>query len=39
MYIFPEGGHGWGMKEDFKYHTQMLDLLGMWLKDMQNKLK
>ncbi|MFV0418841.1 MAG: alpha/beta hydrolase [Dysgonomonas sp.] len=39
MYIFPEGGHGWGMRENFKYHTQMLDLLGMWLKDMQHKLK
>lgn len=37
MYIFPEGGHGWGMREDFKYHTQMLDLLGTWLKDIQNK--
>lgn len=39
MYIFPEGGHGWGMRSDFKYHTQMLDLLGMWLKDIQEKLK
>ena len=39
MYIFPEGGHGWGMRSDFKYHSQMLDLLGMWLKDIQEKLK
>lgn len=39
MYIFPEGGHGWGMKENFKYHTQMLDLLRMWLKDIDSKLK
>lgn len=39
MYIFPEGGHGWGMKEGFKYHTQMLDLLEMWLKDIDSKLK
>lgn len=37
MYIFPEGGHGWGMRDDFKYHTQMLALLHLWLKDMQNK--
>lgn len=37
MYIFPEGGHGWGMKKDFKYHSQMLNLLEMWLKDIQNK--
>ncbi|GAB6008911.1 alpha/beta hydrolase [Dysgonomonas reticulitermitis] len=37
MYIFPEGGHGWGMRENFKYHAQMLTLLQMWLKDMGNK--
>lgn len=37
MYIFPEGGHGWGMKKDFKYHSQMLNLLEMWLKDIQDK--
>lgn len=35
IYIFPEGGHGWGMRENFKYHTQMLTLLEMWLKDIQ----
>lgn len=35
MYIFPKGGHGWGMRETFKYHTQMLTLLEMWLKDIQ----
>lgn len=31
MYIFPEGGHGWGMRSDFKYHNQMLSLLKNWL--------
>ncbi len=39
MYIFPEGGHGWGMRENFKYHNQMLELLGMWLKDRNKKLE
>ena len=34
MYIFPEGGHGWGMRENFKYNKQMLELLDMWLKDV-----
>ena len=34
MYIFPEGGHGWGMNKDFKYHDQMINLLEMWLKDI-----
>ncbi|MBK5719650.1 alpha/beta hydrolase [Dysgonomonas sp. Marseille-P4677] len=38
MYIFPEGGHGWGMRKNFKYHTQMQALLQMWVKDLQNKL-
>lgn len=39
MYIFPEGGHGWGMRDNFKYYQQMLSLLEMWLKDMNEKLK
>lgn len=34
MYIFPEGGHGWGMRDSFKYHKQMLSLLEMWLDDL-----
>lgn len=37
MYIFPSGGHGWGMNTNFKYHTQMLSLLQMWLQDIGNK--
>lgn len=31
MYIFPEGGHGWGMHQNFKYHDQMLSLLKEWI--------
>lgn len=38
MYIFPEGGHGWGLKKDFKYYEQMTSLLEMWLKDIDSKL-
>lgn len=38
MYIFPEGGHGWGMRTDFKYYNQMTALLEMWLKDIDSKL-
>jgi acetyl esterase/lipase len=37
MYIFPEGGHGWGMRSDFKYHNEMLTLLKDWLKDINRK--
>lgn len=34
MYIFPKGGHGWGMNIDFEYHSQMLELLGRWLDNL-----
>lgn len=34
MYIFPEGGHGWGLQENFKFHTEMTTLLASWLKDI-----
>ena len=32
MYIFPVGGHGWGMKETFTYHQQWQELMVLWLK-------
>ncbi len=31
LYVFPEGEHGWGMIESFKYYDQSLSLLKMWL--------
>lgn len=31
LYIYPSGGHGWGIRESFLYHTQMLDELSAWL--------
>lgn len=34
MYIFPEGGHGWGFKSDFKYHEEMKTLLSKWLEKL-----
>lgn len=37
IYIFPEGGHGWGMNKNFRYHTEMLSLLSAWLKDIKDK--
>lgn len=27
MVVFPTGGHGWGMKTDFKYHNKMKSIL------------
>jgi len=37
MYIFPEGGHGWGMNSNFKYHTEMLFLLKSWIESLDSK--
>jgi acetyl esterase/lipase len=34
LYIFPEGGHGWGLREDFAYHQQVTALLAAWLKEI-----
>lgn len=31
MQIFPNGGHGWGFKKDFRYHDVMKTLLYDWL--------
>ena len=32
MYIFPVGGHGWGMNANFRYHAQWKELMIQWLK-------
>ena len=32
IHIFPEGGHGWGFKKDFRYHEDMKSLLLDWLR-------
>lgn len=31
LYIFPTGGHGWGMNTSFAYHSEMLLNLKGWL--------
>ena len=36
MYTFPIGGHGWGMNKNFKYNSQMLELLKMWIEEQNN---
>ena len=33
MYIYPRGGHGFGIGPWFKYHDQLLNDLGNWLKN------
>lgn len=32
MYIYPSGGHGWGIRENFKFHNEMMSDLSTWLK-------
>jgi acetyl esterase/lipase len=34
LYIFPTGGHGWGLREDFAFYPQVTALLAAWLKDI-----
>jgi lysophospholipase L1-like esterase len=35
LYSYPTGNHGWGFGPWFKYHDQMLNDLGNWLKNLQ----
>ena len=32
MHIYPSGGHGWGVRDNFKYHHEMIADLKAWLK-------
>lgn len=32
MHIYPTGGHGWGIRENFEYHDEVLAELSSWLK-------
>lgn len=31
LHVYPSGGHGWGIRTNFKYHTQMMADLDAWL--------
>jgi len=35
MYIFPVGGHGWGMNKNFAYHDQWKSLLLKWIEQFK----
>lgn len=37
LFIYPEGGHGWGMKESFPYKTQWTVELENWLENLNFK--
>lgn len=34
LHIYPSGGHGWGNRSNFKYHTNMLEDLKAWLRTL-----
>lgn len=31
LHVYPKGGHGWGFRESFEYHTEMVLELKAWL--------
>lgn len=33
LHVYPEGGHGWGFREDFVYKCQWMGELEKWLRD------
>ena len=35
LYIYPTGGHGWGISEGFLYKNQVLDELSAWLRSFE----
>lgn len=35
MHIYPSGGHGWGCRENFRYHKQMMADLSAWLETIK----
>ena len=34
LHVYPSGGHGWGYRQNFKFHDEMLADLSAWLKAM-----
>lgn len=32
IHLYPTGGHGWGYRDTFKYHQNVLDEISAWLK-------
>lgn len=35
MHIYPSGGHGWGIRDNFKYHNEMMNDLSAWLETIK----
>lgn len=39
MHIYPEGNHGYGARESFKFHHQMLNDISEWLSQLRSPRK
>lgn len=37
LHVYPSGGHGWGMKSEFRFHEAMLKDLFDWLQQLKPK--
>ena len=35
LHVYPTGGHGWGFRENFRYHQQMVNDLNYWLLNLK----
>lgn len=35
LHVYPSGGHGWGIREDFLYKNEMLNELSSWLRSFK----
>ncbi|MDR0937911.1 MAG: GDSL-type esterase/lipase family protein [Mediterranea sp.] len=35
LFVYPSGGHGWGFRENFRYHDEMLADLTAWLRSFE----
>ncbi len=39
LHVYPQGGHGFGFRDSFPYHEQMLSELEQWLKKLDSPKK
>lgn len=37
LFIYPDGGHGWGVLQSFKYHNEMTQNLSAWLQSFKSE--
>jgi hypothetical protein len=37
LHVYASGGHGWGFRENFRHHRQMVSDLNHWLSELKMK--